>query len=197
MSFTQAVARRLLLKMLVVAEAVRRSATYCEVNHFSSHCTAISPRADNRQTQQAAPLDSCMLFVSSSSAVVNGSIRASSSDAHGGESRWNAPFFVSWCALRGGCDICPSPCSKGSDEYLQQRGCCAAVEEHALIDWWKSLRHPEHKSFLLRWPDGFVETFHAPDFGCKSTAGTGGRYLSKCVMNDLCLDTGRRSKRAP
>lgn len=177
-------ARRLLLKMIRVAEALRRSSTYCEVNHLSSHCTAISPRGDARQSLQApAPFgDSCSLLLPPSSTVINGSIVALRPGARGAESRWSAPFFVSWRVREAGSDRCPTPCSALSDAYLQLRGCCAAVEEYALVNWWASVRHPRHSSFLLQWPDGWEETFHVPDFEC----GKGGKLLSECVMNHLC-----------
>jgi len=151
----QAVARRLVQKLINVAEAERRTSTFCEVNHLNSRCTAISPWASsaeygggmggaNANTAAGIHLETCTTLSPSSPAAAPSPSSASSSASI--ESPWTPPFHQSDAAKQAlelaQTDTseaaisqveCPGTCAEGVSDYVYSAGCCAAVRIYIAV----------------------------------------------------------------
>jgi hypothetical protein len=149
-SAKQIVARRLLQKLIHAAEALRRTSTYCEKNHWNSRCTSISPRSDSitnrieRDARMSEYLRSCSIFVSSSISEEC----ASMPGLNIMHSPWNPPFFLAPADVdpdSAESSIltrpdnlttqqlmeveCPSNCAQGVNDYIYDAGRC----QHCLL----------------------------------------------------------------
>jgi hypothetical protein len=90
MSDDQAVARRLAHKLIGVAEALRRTSTYCEINHLNKRCDSVSPKSSafhaggtegegaEESVTSREQLKTCAIF-----------------DKESNSSPWNPPFSIS------------------------------------------------------------------------------------------------------